>query len=103
MLVGAVLGHHAEDEFAQFFAYTPSPRTNAMPREPLLIQLESSAMPADNRLRLDKDQRLLHPGQSHNITQNNLSEEQTAAAVPTACRLERFPTQQLQHRYNLLG
>src|SRR6202011_306272 len=56
---GRVLGYHAEDEFAQFFSYTPSPRTSAMPREPLPIQLESSAMPADNGLRLDKDQCLL--------------------------------------------
>jgi hypothetical protein len=52
---GRVLGYHAEDEFAQFFAYTPSSRTSAMPREPLPIQLESSVMPIDNGLRLDKD------------------------------------------------
>jgi hypothetical protein len=56
---GRVLGYHAEDEFAQFFAYTPSSRTSAMPREPLPLQLESSVMPTNNGLRLDKDQRLL--------------------------------------------
>jgi hypothetical protein len=56
---GQVLSYHAEDEFAHLFAYTLSSLASAMPREPLPIQLESSVMPTNNGLRLDKDQRLL--------------------------------------------
>ena len=47
---GRVLGDHAEDEFAQFFARWPSSRTGVLARDPLPIQLESGTMPAKNNL-----------------------------------------------------
>ncbi len=53
---GQVLGDHAEDEFAQFFAHAFSSRAIPMPREPCPIQLESSLVPAHDGLRLDEDQ-----------------------------------------------
>ena len=52
----SVLGHHAEDQLAQFPAHTSSARTLPMPREPRPIQLEPCPVPPDNRLRLDEDQ-----------------------------------------------
>jgi hypothetical protein len=57
-----VLGYHAEDEFTQLLADAPSSSTGLTPREPRPIQLEPSAMPAHDRLRLDKNQCLLPPG-----------------------------------------
>ena len=51
-----ILGHHAEDEFAQFPVHALPACTGAMPREPLPVQLESGTMPADNRLRLHENQ-----------------------------------------------
>ena len=59
---GRVLGDHAKDEFAQFPVHTSSSRTAPMPREPSPIQLESLPMPADNRLRLDDEERLFPSG-----------------------------------------
>jgi hypothetical protein len=53
---GRVLSHHSVDEFAQFPAHTSSARMLPMPREPRPIQFESCPMPADDRLRLDKNQ-----------------------------------------------
>jgi hypothetical protein len=51
-----VLSHHAEDQFAEFFARRPSTDANPLPRKPSPIQLEPSPMPADNGLGLnDKD------------------------------------------------
>lgn len=54
-----VLGDNAVDEFAQVFADAFSSRTLPMPREPRPIKLEPFAMPANNGLRLNEDQRLL--------------------------------------------
>src|ERR1017187_8172983 len=47
-----------EDEVAQFHAHTPSTRNSAMPRDPPPVQLESGAMPANDRLWLHDNQRL---------------------------------------------
>ena len=54
-----VLGHHAEDEFPQFPVHTSSAGTSAMSRDPLPVQLEASAMPANYRLWLHQNQRSL--------------------------------------------
>ncbi len=54
-----VLGHHAEDEFAQFPVHTSSAGTRAMSRDPLPVQLEASAMPANYSLGLHQNQRSL--------------------------------------------
>jgi len=51
-----ILGNHTEDKFAQFFADAFSSSAVPMPREPCPIQLESCLVPANNGLRLDKDQ-----------------------------------------------
>ncbi len=59
---GGVLGDHAEDQYAQFLARWPSPNTGTLPRDPFPIELESGAMPADDRLRLDDEERLLPAG-----------------------------------------
>ena len=58
---GWVLGNHAEDEFAQFRADSLTTWANAMPREPSPIRSESGSVPANDRLRLDENQRLLQP------------------------------------------
>ena len=64
-----VLGNHAEDEFAQFFAHAFSSRAIPPPREPSPILLESRFVPAHNGLRLNENQRLLpsrpKPSQHH--------------------------------------
>jgi hypothetical protein len=49
---------HAKDEFAQFPTDTFSPSAAPMPREPGPIQFEPSPMPADDRLRLDDEERM---------------------------------------------
>lgn len=70
---GRVLSNHAKDELTQFRADTFSARTGAMPREPRPIGSESRTVPANNRLRLNENQRRLpstpeppqyHPEQS---------------------------------------
>jgi hypothetical protein len=70
---GWVLGNHAEDELAQLYADMLSPRRRPMLRRPGPIRFESGAVPAHNRLWLDKDQCLFpsrpepfqyHPEQS---------------------------------------
>src|ERR1035437_297993 len=53
---GRVLRNHAGDEFAQFPADMLSSHGNSMPRKPRPIQLEPRTMPANDSLRLDKDQ-----------------------------------------------
>src|ERR1035438_27060 len=53
---GWVLCDHAEDEFAQFPADASSSHADPMPRKPCPIQLEPRPMPANDSLRLDKDQ-----------------------------------------------
>jgi hypothetical protein len=45
---GSVLRHHAEDEFAQFPAYTSSADASAVPRDPFPVPLEPGTMPADD-------------------------------------------------------
>jgi hypothetical protein len=51
-----VLGNHAKDEFAEFFADAFSSSVYAITREPRPIQLEPSFVPTDNRLWLNEDQ-----------------------------------------------
>src|ERR1035437_1954220 len=51
-----VLGDHAEDEVAQSFADAFSSHACPMPREPRPRQLEPRLVPANDGLRLDKDQ-----------------------------------------------
>lgn len=53
---GRVLGYHAKNQFAQFLADAFSSCSVPIPREPRPIQFESRLMPANNGLRLDKDQ-----------------------------------------------
>jgi hypothetical protein len=57
-----VLGHHAEDDLAEFLAYTFSADDGAGAGEPPPIELEAGSVPADDRLRLDNHQRLLSAG-----------------------------------------
>ncbi len=59
---GRIFSNHAEDQLAQFPAYTSSARTLPMPREPRPIQFEPCAVPADDRLRLYEDQSPTPPG-----------------------------------------
>jgi hypothetical protein len=56
---GRVLGHHAENESAHFWADALSTRTSTVPREPGPIRLESGTVPSHHGLRLDKNQCLL--------------------------------------------
>jgi hypothetical protein len=64
-----IFGNHAEDEFAQFPAHTSSAGTSAVPRNPLPVQLEAGAMPANDRLWLHENQCSLpsrpEPSQHH--------------------------------------
>jgi hypothetical protein len=53
---GWVFGDHSEDEVAQFLADASSSSAVAMAREPRPIQLEPCPMPANDGLRLNKDQ-----------------------------------------------
>ena len=53
---GRVLGHHAEDELAQFLVHAFSSCMFAMPREPRPVELEASSMPANDSLRLNENQ-----------------------------------------------
>ena len=53
---GRIFGNHAEDELAQFLGNAFSSCTDATPREPRPIQLEPRPVPANNGLRLNKDQ-----------------------------------------------
>ena len=66
---GAVLRDHAENDLPQFRADTLSSRSGPVSRNPRPIQPETLAVPADNGLRLDEDQRLLpanpQPPQHH--------------------------------------
>src|SRR5260370_38212074 len=95
---GQVLGYHAEDEFAQFFACTPSPRTCAMPREPhFQYNLNPARCQPTTVSGWTRINACFHPGQSrHNITQNNLSEAATRGCgcrtfkTASCCRRARF-------------
>ena len=53
---GSILGHHAENEFAQLHAYRSSSGVYPMPREPRPIEPEADSMPTDNSLGLNEDQ-----------------------------------------------
>jgi hypothetical protein len=55
----SVVCDHAKDEVAQFPADGFSPHASSMPRNPGPIHLESGSMPANHRLWLDENQRLL--------------------------------------------
>src|SRR5271156_6203876 len=55
---GWVLGHHAEDEPAEFHADTLSAGANLIPREPTPVHLESGTVPSHHGFRLDENQ---HP------------------------------------------
>jgi hypothetical protein len=70
---GRVLDDHMEDELPQFSADGISSHVNPTTRKPGPMHRESDAVPANNRLRLNQDQRLLpstpqsskdHPKQS---------------------------------------
>ena len=50
-----VFSNHAEDELAKFRADAFPATTNTMSREPCPIRFESSAVPADNSLRLNEN------------------------------------------------
>ena len=56
---GGVFGNHAKDQFAQLLADAFSSYSVQMPRKTRPIQLEPCPMPANNGLRLDKNQRPL--------------------------------------------
>ena len=51
-----IFGNYPEDEVAQFPAHAFSSPAGPMPREPRPIQLEPRLVPANDGLRLDKDQ-----------------------------------------------
>ena len=55
---GSVLGHHAEDEFAQFLAHASPSGTVSMPGEPCPIELEAGSMPTGHSLGLNEDREL---------------------------------------------
>ena len=50
------LSDHAKDQFAQLLACGFPSNANALPRDPVPVQLESGPMPPNDRLRLDQDQ-----------------------------------------------
>src|SRR5277367_4889335 len=66
---GWILGHHAEDELAEFHADALPAGANAMPREPGPIEPEAGAVPSHHRFRLNENQCLLparpEPTQNH--------------------------------------
>src|SRR5271156_539092 len=66
---GLILGHEAEDEFAEFNADALPAGANSMPREPGPIESEAGAVPSHNRFRLNENQCLLpgrpEPAQYH--------------------------------------
>jgi hypothetical protein len=59
---GGILSDHAEDQLAQSLANAFSSDENSMPRVPRPIQLESRAMPTNNRARL-YDEKCLFPSE----------------------------------------
>jgi hypothetical protein len=76
-----VLGDHAEDEISRFSADALPACPSLVPREPRPIQFETGSVSSRNRLRLDKNQRLLpatpnlpqhHPKQSVRTGQSRL-------------------------------
>jgi hypothetical protein len=56
---GSILGHHAEDQLAQFLAYAPSAGTVSMSEEPCPIEPKTSSMPTDYSLGLNEDESFL--------------------------------------------
>jgi len=56
---GAILGDHAEDQFPKLLARRLSSDYGMFAREPFPVQPESGPVPADNRIRLYDDKRLL--------------------------------------------
>jgi hypothetical protein len=52
---GWVLDYHAEDELAEFLAYTSSADHDMVAREPSPIDFEAGTMPTDNRFWLHED------------------------------------------------
>ena len=56
---GAILGDHAKDEGPQFLVHAFSSHTLATAGEPGPIELEPSAMPTNDRLGLNDEERLL--------------------------------------------
>jgi len=70
---GRVFGNHAENDLTKFRTDSLAAWATSMPREPSPIHFESDTVPANERLRLDENQRLLpsrpepfkrHPEQS---------------------------------------
>lgn len=86
-----VLGYHAEDEIAQFFAGWLSAYADTSPRKPFPIQPEPGAMPTDNRFRFDNEKHLLPSGPippQHNPEQP-LARSKTRLTMPGSqdCKL----------------
>ena len=88
---GQVLCNHVEDEFAQLPADAFSSHTDPTPREPPPIQLEPYPMPANDGLRLDKDQCPLpsrpKPPQHHPKQFIRSAKPQLRVALPQDCKL----------------
>jgi len=92
-----VLRDHAEDELAQFLVDAPSSRAGPMPREPRPVQLEPGAMPADDGLWLDEDQRTFpfrpEPPQYH--PEQPIRRSETGLRVPLLQGSELLPQGQI--------
>jgi hypothetical protein len=86
-----VLCNHAEDELAQFHARRLSADTNPFARDPLPIEPESGAMPANNCFRLHDEKRLLptRPEASQNHP------EQPILSSKMNCRMISFQSGKL--------
>jgi hypothetical protein len=56
---GSILGHHAEDQFSQFFVDSFPTQDSLTARNPFPVQPESDSMPAYDRLWRNDDQGLL--------------------------------------------
>src|ERR1017187_5123385 len=89
----SVLCHDAEDEFAQFPTHTSSTRSSAMPRDPLPVQLETGAMPANNCLWLHENQCSLptRPEPSQHHPEQPVSNPKPGLWMPPFQRSELLP------------
>src|ERR1019366_1276645 len=89
----SVLCHHAEDEVAQFPTHTSSARSSAMPRDPLPVQLETGAMPANNCLWLHENQCSLptRPEPSQHHPEQPVSNPKPGLWMPPFQRSELLP------------